>query len=389
MTARDALAGIAGSPRVSAARVRRYATFAFFGVLPGLTLAALFLGAIQDDAVAFDFRPFHRAAESILAGENPYPRAGDALDATAGPYVYPPLPALAAIPLTALSVDAAGVLVMALLASAALLTLYVCGVRDWRCYGLVLLWPPVISAIQTGNVTLFLGLAGALAWRLRDRGTLAGGAVGLTLAAKFFLWPLVFWLAATRRLVGAAVACAAAAALLVLTWAAIGFVGLRGYPDLLRRLEDAVGDDSYTAYIVGLDLGLSPTAARALWLALGLAVLAAVVLAARRGDERGAFVLAIAASLALTPIVWLHYFALLALVVAVAQPRLGVAWFVPLAMVVTPGSGQPTPFETAATLAVAVLTIGLALRASSRRAGTVERVPEAEPLPARARVHAA
>ena len=36
---------------------------------------------------------------------------------------------------------------------------YVLGVRDWRCYGVALMWPPVISAIQTGNLTLWLALA--------------------------------------------------------------------------------------------------------------------------------------------------------------------------------------------------------------------------------------
>jgi hypothetical protein len=88
------------------------------------------------------------------------------------------------------------------------------------------------------------------------------------------------------------------------------------------------------------------------------------VIVGRRGDERAAFILAIAAALALTPIVWLHYFALLVVVAALAQPTLGVVWFVPLAMVLTPGSGHPTPFETAATLVVAVMTFALALRAS-------------------------
>jgi len=70
---------------------------------------------------------------------------------------------------------------------------------------------------------------------------------------------------------------------------------------------------------------------------------------------------AIAASLALTPIIWLHYFALLAVVVALAKPRLALAWFVPLGMVLTPGSGHPSPFETAWTLGVAAATIGIAL----------------------------
>jgi hypothetical protein len=63
--------------------------------------------------------------------------------------------------------------------------------------------------------------------------------------------------------------------------------------------------------------------------------------------------------------VWLHYFALLLVVVALARPRLGAVWFVPLAMVITPGSGHPTPFETAVTLAVAAVTIALAMRATA------------------------
>lgn len=344
------------------------AAIVFCGVLPVLALLLLFAGTIEDDAVAFDFRPIHAAAEAVLDGENPYPAAGDSLDAAAGPFVYPPPIALVAIPLTALPFDAAGLLVMAVLALAALAIPFVLGVRDWRCYGLVFLWPPVLSAIQTGNVTLVLALGAALAWRFRDSLGVSSTSVGVTLAAKFFLWPLVVWLAATRRLPAAALTCAVGAGVLLLSWAAIGFDGLSGYADLLRRLQDTVGEDSYTAHVAALDAGAPEFLARALWLTLGLGLLVAVVLAGRRGDERRAFILAIAAAIALSPIVWLHYFALLVVVVAVAQPRLGVAWFVPLAMVVTPGSGHPTPFETAATLAIAALTIALALRASSEEA---------------------
>ena len=91
-----------------------------------------------------------------------------------------------------------------------------------------------------------------------------------------------------------------------------------------------------------------------------------MVVLARRGDERSAFIVAIVASLALTPIVWLHYFAFLLVVVALAQPRLSLVWFVPLGLILTPGSGHPTPFETSWTLAVAGLTIVLALRACAQ-----------------------
>lgn len=345
-------------------RVVWLASLVFCGVLPALTVVLLFTTTIQDGTEALDFRQFYGAAEAILRGDDPYRLAGESLTAWGGPYPYPPLPALVATPLTALPPEVAGSLVMALLVVVAMAIPFVLGVRDWRCYGLLLLWPPMISAIQTGNLTLLLALACAVAWRLRDRQLSSSAAIGVTLAAKFFLWPLVFWLAATRRLLAAGLACAVGAALLLLSWAVIGFSGLVDYPDLLRRLEDAVGDDSYTTYIVGLDLGMPSTVARVTWLALGLGLLAAMFLIARRGDERSAFILAIAAALALTPIVWLHYFALLVVVVAVAQPRLGVAWFVPLAMVVTPGSGHPTPFETSAALVVAAVTIALALRAS-------------------------
>jgi hypothetical protein len=362
------IAGVDVPPASPRARLGHFAALAFLGVLPVIVLALLFADAVADDAVAFDFRPFYAAAEAILRGESPYPGANDPLDAAAGPYVYPPLPALLTIPLTPLPFDVAGLLVMAALVGAALATLRVLDVSDWRCYGLVLLWPPVLSAIQTGNVTLWLGLAAALAWRYRERVVVPAASIGATLAVKFFLWPLVAWLAATRRYASAALATAVGLLLLLVTWAVIGFDGLTGYPDLLRRLEDTVGADSYTAYIVALDLGLPSTAARAIWLALGLALVAAVVLVARRGDERSAFLLALAASLSLTPIVWLHYFALLIVVVALVERRLGLLWFVPLGMVVTPGSGQPTPFETAATLAVAALTFALALRASVRSA---------------------
>lgn len=347
------------------ARLAGLASVVCFAVLPAVVVVLVFVAAIGDDVVATDFLQFYRAAEAVVAGDNPY--AGVETTTWGGPYPYPPLPAMLAAPLTVLSLQAAGLVVMGALVLVALAIPFVLGVRDWRCYGLLLLWPPVISAVQTGNVTLWLALAAATAWRLRDRTLPVAASIGLTLAVKLFLWPLVVWLAASRRVWSAITACAVAAAAIFVSWAVIGFAGLVDYPSLLRELEDAVGADSYTAYIVGLDLGLPSPVARALWLGIGVALLGAVIVLARRADERTAFIVAVAASLALTPIVWLHYFALLLVVVGLAQPRLGYLWFVPLLMVLTPGSGQPTPFQTSWTLVVALLTVGLAVRASRAR----------------------
>lgn len=326
---------------------------AFTAALPLGVLLLLFVFVVWGEAEVVDFRSFYTAASALLEGESPYPE-----------YVYPPLTAIVTVPLALLPLAIAEAIVIVGLAAGVVGTLLVLGVRDWRCYGLAFLWPPVLSAIQTGNITILLGLAAAVAWRFRGRPLNCSLSIGITLAAKLFLWPLIIWLAATRRSVAAVLACVAAVGFLILPWALLGFSGLWDYGSIVRRVQGVVENDSYTAYVAALDAGASPGVARAIWLALGIALLAAVVVVGRH-DERSGFILALAAALALTPIVWLHYFALLLVVVALAQPTLGIVWFVPLAMVVTPGSGHPTRFETAATLAIAVATVALALRASA------------------------
>ena len=381
MTADAAPADLrAEAGRLTRARVQWLASVVFFGVMPVLIVLILFTSAIDGDSVATDFRQYYAAAEAILRGESPYGATGDPLTPWGGPYPYPPLLALLAAPLTILSLQAAGLAVMGVLVLVALAVPWFLGVRDWRCYGLLLMWPPVISAIQTANVTLWFALAAAIAWCCRDRLAPVALGIGLTLAAKFFLWPLVIWMALTRRVWTAVATCVVGAVILVLSWSVIGFAGFVEYPALLRKLEDTVGGDSYTAHVVGLDVGLPSGVSRAVWLGVGLVILGAVILLARRGDERTAFIAAIAASLALTPIVWLHYFALLLVVVALAQPRLGLLWFVPFGMFLTPGSGQPTPLQTSWTLFVALVTVGLAIRASRARFAARDTDPNVRAL---------
>ena len=241
------------------------------------------------------------------------------------------------------------------------------GVRDWRCYGLAFLWPPVTDAITTGNITILLGLAAAFAWRYRDRPLTAGASVGISVAMKIFLWPLTVWLAASRRVVAAAWSVAIAVGALLLSWAVVGFRGFTEYPDLVRRLSDRMDERGYTVYALGVDLGLAPGVARALWIALAVATLLATIALARRGDDLRAFVLALTAAIAFSPIVWLHYFALLLVIVAVVQPRLGPMWFIglPLQVFITTGVYNGSTFQTAAMLGAAALTVALALSARS------------------------
>jgi hypothetical protein len=332
-------------------------------VLPALTLAYVFK-VVAGTGKSTDFETaFWGAAQAILHGDSPYPSLDDPVIARGLAYVYPPLTALATVPFTVLPRGTAGFLVVLLLTGLVALTLYVIGVRDWRCYGIAYAWPPVYSAIQTGNVTIPLALCVALAWRYRDRTVGSGVSVAVGLAVKLFVWPLSIWLAATRRYAAAAVSIAGGTILLALSWAAIGFDGLREYPDLLRRLEDILAPESYTVYALALDFGASSELARVLWIAVGVGLVAGVVYFGRRGDDRRAFVLALAATLACTPLVWLHYFALLLVAVAVVQPTLGAAWFVPLAMYLSTATHNGTTFQNALTLGVASLTVVLSLRA--------------------------
>jgi Glycosyltransferase family 87 len=335
------------------------AAVTLFVVVPFAVLFAHFSDVLTNGTVGYDFRIYYDAAQALLDGRTPYVSADIAYEY--GGYIYPPLTAVAVIPLTLLKPEVAGPLAMVLLVLAALAIPYVLGVRDWICYGLVLLWPPVVHGIQTSNVTILVALLAALVWRWRDRAPEAGLALGAGLASKFLLWPVALWLAATRRYRATWWAAVFSLVLVLGPWAAIGFVGLREYPGLVRRFSEITDDHAYSLYAAALHLGAPSPVARLLWLGVGLAVLAAVVAYGRLGDERTAFVFAIGATLSVTPVVEIPYFALLLVVVAVTQPRVGPLWFVPLAMWGTAGSYEPTTFETVGTVAVAAATVGLAL----------------------------
>ena len=70
------------------------------------------------------------------------------------------------------------------------------------------------------------------------------------------------------------------------------------------------------------------------------------------------------AAIAFSPVVWLHYFALLLIVVAVAQPQLGLLWFlgIPLRVLVTDAAYNGSTLQTAGVLAVAATAVVVAIR---------------------------
>jgi hypothetical protein len=279
-------------------------------------------------------------------------------------FVYPPGPAVAAIPFRLFSFDVAAVLFGLLLVASVVLTLRLLGVRDWRCYGIVFTWIPVLASVRLGAISILLTLGTALAWRYRDHAYLGAAAVAAIVAAKLFLWPLALWLAVTGRVRQAIVAVGAAFAVTFAAWAVIGFQGLRDYRAMLETLSDLVGPNSYSLAALSRALGLSETAVQFLPALVGGAALVGVVLIARRSApdrEARALIVALAAALALSPIVWTHYFALLIVPIALASPRLSPIWLLPLLFWVSPDQSHGELWRICVHLAIAAVILATAL----------------------------
>ena len=348
---------------------------AVFGLLPFFALVAI-LGDLVAGGGGWTFRlAFLRAADSILDGVSPYQSLDDPNLVDGSAYVYSPLIALATIPFTWLPGDSGAILFAGILIAAVAGTLWAVGVRDWRCYGLAFLWPPILSGVHGESISILLGLAAALVWRFRDRPAASGTALGVSIVAKQLLWPFGLWMLVTNRLRAVLWTAGVALAVAVGSWAVIGFAGLVEYPSRLRELSELMDEWGYSVYAVALDFGTGHSGARLIWMATALAVLVAAIVVARRGDERRSFILAMAAVIACTPIVWLHYFSLLLVVVAVASPRLSPVWFVPLAMWGSEEVANGTTFQTALAIGAAALTIALALKPLPERWRTFSLKP--------------
>jgi hypothetical protein len=329
---------------------RRVAPPAFLAVLPLCLLALVVAAEYAGDKVAVDFsKAFYPAAVDVLHGNSPYP--GDVGIGRGAAYVYTPVTAFLFSPFTAVPLGVAQGIVSIALIACFVFTPWVAGVRDWRVVGAMLLWAPFVSGLQTANLTFLLGFLAALAWRFRDRRLAPGLLIGLAIALKPLLWPLAVWLLATRRYASAAVAAAmgALSILLVLPYASLG-----DFVSFVSRHSDAMDDRGYTLFALLAEAGAPEPIARAVWLGVGLAVLVL---------GRKSFVLCLAAALLLSPIVWLHYFALLAVALAILRAPL-VAWLLPLLMWFSPGWENGEPWQTALVLTTATGSMALAVRSA-------------------------
>jgi hypothetical protein len=345
--------------------LRRPVAVLILGVLPLVLVVGALTHWQREGTLAWDFHhELYPQAEAMLRGDDPYP-SGDHDPRTGTNWVWPPGAAALVAPLTLLPADAADVVVALLGLACFAAALLVVGVRDWRVFGAFALWPSVFIEPGLAHLTPFVCLVAAIAWRTRDSGLRPGLVVGIGVAVKLLVWPLVVWLAATGKKAAALAGVLVGAGSLVLV---VPFTGLHTYVDALLRLGPAFDQDSYTVFGLVVQAGGPDAAGRALTLALAVALLL--------GTWRyKSFALAIAAALAVSPIVWLDYFALAAVPLAVVRPRFSAVWLVPLATIGLEGAGLEIGdvLGTLRALAAFGFILALAFREERRAYGESRR----------------
>jgi hypothetical protein len=335
-----AVAGLFGTPVRREEVGARHSWQTVLGWTAGLAAVAWAVKLYFDRLKAFvdgagagnDLDVFLRAAGKVLHAASPYAYAADKT------FAYPPFLAWLIAPLHPLSSSAAGFVWTVLSLAIVGVALWLLELRDWRCYGLAFVFLFTRSSIDLGTIEPLLLLAVAAAWHWRDRLLLSAGAIGFAIVLKLFLWPLAVWLALTRRWRSAALGVGVALMLALASWAAIGFAGLGDYPGVLRRLANDESTSSYSVVALGVRAHLPLVAARVISVLVAVGLLAAAAWVARdtrrtpRDRDVAVLTLSLAAALAASPIVWVHYFLLLLVPLALSRPRLSLLWFVPFAL---------------------------------------------------------
>ena len=328
--------------------------------LPAILLAeVVWLTAYKRHFRMVDFDSLRSGAIAVLHGHSPYPPAVKSALLPAAHLVYPPLVAYVMAPFAFLPREVAGAIWFALMFGCLLAVLAVLDVRDWRCYVVVFASYPVADTLTLGTLAPVLALALALVWRWRSRSVAAAIVLALAVVAKLFLWPLVVWLAATRRWRAAALTLLLSSVLFLVPFAPLGWTTLRSYPHLLSVLNRVFGPASFSVHNALNGVGAHGTLARALTVLVGLSLCGAIVLLGRHERDQQAFVLAITTALVMSPISWVHYYVLLLVPLAIARPRFSALWAAPLAYWALAVIGNPTRLvEVATALAI---TAGIAL----------------------------
>jgi alpha-1,2-mannosyltransferase len=307
-----------------------------FGVIPAAVTAGIVAYVVHRGLLAFDFRnDFWAAGWRLLHGRDLY-RWPQSQVAGGISFPYPASTAVLFAPFALIARGPAGALFTVLCVLATLGTLWALSVRDWRLYGLVLLWSPVMVGWQTANLTPAMALLLALVWRWRRHALRTGVLVALLVCLKPIVLPMGLWLLATRRYAAAAWAVGFAAVASVASWALVGFGAISEWLHLLSLQGDLLFRKGYGLIAFAADAGLSRGTGTVLAAVVTCVLAVSCVLAGWRRLELAAFTLTVAMMITISPQVDEHYFMLLIVPLAIVRPRLEPIWLLPVILWLAP-----------------------------------------------------
>lgn len=294
--------------------LRRWAwpALLFLTLLAAVWLVALGFVFRGSPGWGYDFEAYLLAAQRLSRGDPLYlswTLEGTFRPGPYGLYVYAPPLAVAALPLTAVSVPVATAIWFAIRALLLVGGIALMPVRRrirMLIFVIALASEPVLTDLNLGNVSLILMFLSVVGWRYLDR---APGAIALALAMAvrptFGLF-LVWW-ALRRRWRPLLWALAVGALLIVVSLPVVGIGAYFDYIRLVGNLSDVTGvanNMDLGATVARLGLGSVPAT---LALLAGYAVAIVAVIASLRRDREVSFMVTLGATMLLSPLLWGHY----------------------------------------------------------------------------------
>lgn len=284
--------------------------FIAIGLVMLLLATRSFVGS---SGFAYDYQAYDAAARRLAAGQPLYPPGTSAAYNSGeygGLYLYPPPPAVALVPLTALLAPDAAVLAWLWLRLAALALgcaiLPVSVLARAATFAVASISFPVWYDLNLGNTSVLLFGLSAVVWRFEGR-TIGSVALAITGVLRYsFGIVLLGWLIAKRwRAAGITIGAGLVIAALTLPFVGIG--GWQDYLAIVRGLGDvSSGPENLSLATTTQALGIPGPAS--MWVLVGIAIgIGATAFAARRRDAQTAVVVSLAATILAFPFFHPHY----------------------------------------------------------------------------------